>query len=213
MPRILKATEEPESQAPAPFAFDDLGQHARWQLEEARREAEAIIAAAEAEATEIRRRAQEEAQLAAERTTAERLDQELRALVPALRATATGLAEAKAAWLAHWECSAVKLSTAIAARVIRREVKHAPEISLVLVREALELAVGNADVQLRMHPADAQSLAPQIENLIAEIGRLGQVSLVADGAISSGGCRVETRHGVIDHQFEAQLDRIAAELS
>jgi flagellar biosynthesis/type III secretory pathway protein FliH len=37
--------------------------------------------------------------------------------------------------------------------------------------------------------------------------------VVADPQVSLGGCRVETRFGVIDQQFEAQLARIEQELT
>ena len=40
---------------------------------------------------------------------------------------------------------------------------------------------------------------------------LGDAELVADPAITPGGCRVETRFGVIDQQFETQLARIEEE--
>ena len=41
---------------------------------------------------------------------------------------------------------------------------------------------------------------------------LGDAEVIADAAIGQGGCRVETRFGTIDQQFESQLKRIAEEL-
>ena len=41
---------------------------------------------------------------------------------------------------------------------------------------------------------------------------LGETQIVADAAISPGGCRVETRFGAIDQTFEAQLARVEEEL-
>ncbi len=120
---------------------------------------------------------------------------------------------AKTQWLVHWEQASLHLATAIAARVIRREVERTPEITLSLVREALELAAGSTDVQLRMHPDDLERLGPQLEHLLTELGRLGTPSVVADPAITPGGCRVEARHGTIDQQFDVQLARIEQELS
>ncbi len=133
--------------------------------------------------------------------------------MPAVREAVAGVEQAKAAWLTHWERSALGLATAIAERVIRREVARTPEITLSLVTEALELAAGSSEVQLRMHPDDLAALGSHVEQLLAEVGRLGAAALVADAAISPGGCRVDTRHGTIDQQFEAQLARIAQELS
>ena len=42
---------------------------------------------------------------------------------------------------------------------------------------------------------------------------LGDAEVVADATIERGGCRVETRFGTIDQQFESQLKRIEEELT
>jgi flagellar biosynthesis/type III secretory pathway protein FliH len=81
------------------------------------------------------------------------------------------------------------------------------------VREALDLAAGSPQVQLRMNPADHQALKSQIETIVQEFSRLSQVNVVADASIGPGGCRLETQHGVIDQRIEAQLARIEAELA
>jgi flagellar assembly protein FliH len=88
-----------------------------------------------------------------------------------------------------------------------------PEITLTLVREALELAAGSAQVRIHLHPDDRAALGDQVQLLIREMSGLGSAELVADAAVTRGGCRVETRFGVIDQQFEAQLARIEEELT
>ena len=105
------------------------------------------------------------------------------------------------------------MATSIASRVIRREVERTPEITLTLVREALELAAGSADVQLRLHPRDLSALGPHVTQLAAELARLGKPEIVADASIEPGGCRIDTHHGFIDQQFAAQLARIEQELN
>ena len=64
------------------------------------------------------------------------------------------------------------------------------------------------------HPfmADAQTLGDQVQQLTTALGTAGTVQLIPDKQITPGGCRVETRFGVIDQQFEAQLKRIEEEL-
>ena len=108
---------------------------------------------------------------------------------------------------------AIRLAVSIASRVIRREVERSPEITLTLVREALELAAGSADIQLRLHPGDLSALGPHVTQLAAELARLGKPEIVADASIEPGGCRIDTRHGAIDQQFAAQLARIEQELT
>ena len=49
--------------------------------------------------------------------------------------------------------------------------------------------------------------------LIDAMSGLGGAEVTADAAIGRGGCRVETRFGTIDQQFESQLKRIEEELT
>jgi flagellar assembly protein FliH len=68
-------------------------------------------------------------------------------------------------------------------------------------------------VRLHLNPADHASLGSQVQRLLMETSGLGPTEIVADAAITAGGCRVETRFGVIDQQFEVQLARIEEELA
>ena len=136
-----------------------------------------------------------------------------RAARPARRSS-RDIHDAKQAWLAHWESSGVHLAAAIARRLIRRELTRQPEIPLTLVREALELAAGSAQVRIHLHPQDRQALEGHVQMLDARrCPGWAAAELIADEGISPGGCRVETRFGAIDQQFEAQLARIDEELT
>ena len=107
----------------------------------------------------------------------------------------------------------VALAARIAERVLRRELERRPELPLVLMREGLELATSGNAVRIMMNPADLALLGPQANQLLAEIGRLGDAELVGDERIGRGGCRLETRHGSIDQQIAVQLQRIEEELT
>jgi flagellar biosynthesis/type III secretory pathway protein FliH len=90
---------------------------------------------------------------------------------------------------------------------------HSPQIALSLVREALELVAGRQQLKIRLHPADFAEFEGPVKRLAQEISRAATTVVVPDEALSRGGCRLETEHGVIDEQIETQLNRIAAELS
>jgi flagellar assembly protein FliH len=217
MATVIKAASPGCAANARAFAFDDLGDGALEHLERVRRQAAEILAGAEQEAIAICRRAEEQGRAAAleaaDKVLEEQVGQRLDTLIPALSQAVERIEAARAEWLAHWERTAVRVATSIAARVIRREVVRAPEITLALVREALELAAGSADVQLRLHPHDLSALGPQVARLAAELARLGKPEIVADAGIEPGSCRIDTRHGSIDQQFAAQLARIEEELS
>lgn len=217
MASIIKATGARRLADGGAFNLADLSDKAEQWLVQVRRDAAEILARAEKDAAAIRAKAEEQgkqaALKAAERVLEEKVSKQLDTLLPALKQAIAGIGEARAAFLAGWERNTIHLAAAIAGRVIRRELSREPEISLALVREALELAAGSPQVQLALHPDDRAALAPHVERLTREMTRLGQVEIVADPQVARGGCRVSTRQGTIDEQIATQLARIEEELS
>jgi flagellar assembly protein FliH len=213
MSTIIKASGLPRADEGASFNLDDMTERAKEYLDQVRRQAAEILAQAERDAAAIRHQAEEQGRVAAlEAAEQAEITRQLAMLVPALHEAVGQIQTSRAGWLAHWEKTAIHVATAIAARVIRREVAHQPEITLTLVKEALELAAGSGEIQLRLHPADFAALGSNVERLASELSCLGKAQVVADPQITQGGCRIDTRYGVIDQQFEAQLGRIEREL-
>lgn len=182
-----------------------------------RAEAARIVAGAKHESERLRREAvaegRREGEQAAREEAARRHVDQWATAMPAVEQLAEELLQAKQVWLAHWEKAAVGLASAIARRVLRRELTRQPDVAVDLVREALDLAAGSQHVRVMLSPADHRALGSRIAELAERLGRLGTVEVVADAATSPGGCRVETRFGVIDQQFETQLARIEEELA
>jgi flagellar assembly protein FliH len=213
MPAILRTTDHHPGTSRVAFNFEDMAAQAQGYLEGVRGEAAKIVAEARGQADAIRRQAEQDGRHAAMLAVEETIHKQLTGALAALGRTVEDLRQAKQAWLAHWEASGVHVAAAIARRLIRRELARQPDIPLALVREALELAAGSPQVRIHLNPADHQALGGQVQTLVAEISGLGEVEIVADPAVSAGGCRVETRFGVIDQQFEAQLARVEEELT
>ena len=217
MAGIIKSTAPLRTADGGTFNFDDLAAKAGQYLERVRTQAAEILAQAGKDAAGIRAKAEQEGKAAALKSVEQMVDrqiaQNLTTLMPAVRQAIGGIEEAKQTWLCHWERETVRTATAIAGRILRREIQRVPEVTLTLVREALELAAGSTNVQLQLNPSDHAALGKQVQQLIDELGRLGSVQVVADPEITPGGCRVETRFGTIDQRFEAQLARIEQELS
>jgi flagellar assembly protein FliH len=216
MAGIIKASGPADSTAKSPlkaFHFDDVGQS---YLGNVRAEAAKIVNQARQEAAKIRAKATEEGRQAAiqaaQASLRTRLDQQLGEIVASLKSATAQIEQSRHAWQQHWERHAVQLAAAIAARICRRELSRDPNISLDWIREALNLAAGNAEVIVRLCPADYEVVAPQIERITRELTGLGAVKIVADEAITAGGCRVDTEFGSLDQQLESQLARISEEL-
>jgi flagellar assembly protein FliH len=186
-------------------------------LDTVRDEAAKIVQQAHRDAERIRRQSEvagrKAAQEAIERILEEKVARRMETLLPALERVVSQIDDAKGEILNRWERTALSVITSIAERVIRRELARQPEIALDLIAESLRLAAGAADISLHVNPADYENMGPQIQQLSATLCRLAPSQVVADPAISAGGCRVDTRFGVIDQQIEVQLRRIEEELA
>jgi flagellar assembly protein FliH len=198
------------------FNFEDMNDRANEYLETVRAESAKIVQQAHQQAEQIRRQAQAAGKQAAEefaqKTLDDRIAKRMDAIFPALEQLLSQLTDAKAELIRRWEESAVAVATAIAERVIRREVEQKPEITLDLIGEALRLAAGAADVTVHVNQADYEHLGAQINRLAYTLSRLAPTQIHADPEISSGGCIVKTKFGEIDQQIESQLARIRDEL-
>lgn len=177
-------------------------------LERARREAEArLVEAVSTGQAEGRRQAeadlvQREQALAAgqaafDRTLAEararleqefhqRFDQALAALTAATKTfeeTAAALRQAAAP-------EVVRLALAIAARLLRREIRADPHWLDEVLRSALAQLPGGRPAVLRLHPADAATIHEQLGAWSAQTG--SRIELIEDPAIGRGGVRLES---------------------
>jgi flagellar assembly protein FliH len=217
MPNIIKASDQGSPGDCTSFQFDELSGEVVGLRPNDSSRAAALLAQAQRDADEIRRvtadQGHADGQAASEQVLNELVEQRLATLVSALDEVVLQIDSARTEWLAHWEQTVIHLAVAMAERVIRCQLDHMPQVTPGLVREALELAAGSGDVQLRLHPDDYETMGHHSEQMAAELARLGKVDIVADPSISKGGCRVDTQFGAIDQQFEAQLARIEQELT
>jgi flagellar biosynthesis/type III secretory pathway protein FliH len=213
MATILRAAEAQSAPQVASFNLDDVAAEAADCLAQARIDAAEIVATAEAQAADIRRQAAEAGCKAAMQEFEKMVAAQVAPAIEALGQTVAELQREKQAWISHWESGAVHLAAAIAAKIIRRELRQQPEITLALVREALDLAAGSPNVRLHLNPEDYKSLGVEIRTLIDAMSALGDAEVTPDATVGQGGCRVETRFGTIDQQIETQLQRIEEELA
>jgi flagellar assembly protein FliH len=217
MSTVIKANAAHLAPQATAFNFDDLSKQAQAYLDKVHEQAQKIIVDAQQQAQVIRQQAEKQGKAAGQRSieqiTSQQVAQQMATALPALASAIAQVEQARHHWLEHWQQQAVHLAAAMAARIVRRELTARPEITIDLVRETLEMASGRPQVDLHLHPADHKTLAIQLERLAEHFGRVSQITLVADPTVSQGGCRLQSRHGVIDQQIEAQLARIENELT
>ena len=226
--RLIKARVARNLGGSAMFNFDDLRRQCEEHIENARLRGEQLVAAARATADEIRRRAHAEGVAAGQREgldaarqlvdaraaeiAARQTQEQLRTVLPAFHAVVQGLEIERDRWVAAWETAAVRLSAAIAGKILRQELSRQPELALPIIREALQLAAGQPHVRLHLHPQDLEQLHDCGTQAADRLSAVGEATLVPDESVARGGCLIETRHGVIDARLKTQLERIAAEL-
>lgn len=217
MASIIKPRETSSQTHGVAFQFADVADKAKAYLETVQADARRIVADAQAQAKQIREQAQREGRAAAmaemDRAAEQKVAAQVQTLLPALEKMIHDLAQSRHAWLRHWEREAIHLAAALAERVLRRELERQPGVNQDLVREALELAAGSAMIRVHLNPADHASLGEHGQLLARQAAPHDQVEFVADPAITAGGCRVETKFGTIDQQFQVQLARLEEELT
>ena len=111
----------------------------------------------------------------------------------------------------HAEQELVKLAFAIAAKIVKREIRLDRDIVATLVRISLEKVSQTSTARVRLNPEDYRYLAAaQAEG--RDHGWGPGVVLAEDVRIEPGGCIVETDAGVADARIEVQLQEIAEQL-
>lgn len=220
MAGILKSQGTRTSHAAAraaAFNFEDMTAKAEEYLQHVRQQAEQIVARANAEAEQVRQGARRDghrdAVAQAERSMQNKVQKQLKFLVPAIQEAVVEVDRERAAWLRRWEANAVAIAIAIAERVIRREIASSPEITVDLLRESLQLASGVGTLKVRLNPRDYEALKGQLTMVVDEMQKLASTEIVCDESVSPGGCCVDTQYGTVDQQIETQLQRIREELT
>jgi len=199
------------------YDLTDLASQSDVYLLEVREEAAKIVQQAQQEAAKIRQEAEVAGKRAAEgaieRILDEKVAKQMKTLTPALASAVQQIEDSRQDWLRHWESSATQLACSIAARIIRCELQTRPEIALQWVQEALQMCAGAAEITVRLHPSDHETLGDQVRQLAEVFHPAAGANIVADASISKSGCRIETEFGSIDQQLETQLERLHQELS
>ena len=102
------------------------------------------------------------------------------------------------------EADAVRLSIAIARRVLRREVTLDPAAIEGLVRAALEKLQSQERCRVRMHP----NYVPVLRSEIERLGMTAKVEVIVDPAQEPGAAVFEMARGNLDASIDTQLREI-----
>lgn len=156
-------------------------------------------------------RAEEDAGLLAEAAAArartearEELMREVGAALTALHAAAKALGDAREREKEVAVDEIVHLASAVASKILRREVRRDDEHVVRLVRRCLRRIPFPAPVRVRLHPDDVDRVSAARE-VLGESAAALSTTLEADRRVERGGCIVETPDFVVDGRARTQL--------
>jgi len=192
----------PPSQLAAPP--ETLQQAPALLIEQARAEAAQILNEAAARVKEIERAARENATADARAAMVAETSAEAAGLRAQLARTLDEVMELREQMATYAEHEMVQLAIEIAKKIVRREVTVDREIVVSLARVALSRLHNRVLANVRLHPEDYQYVAAHRDKL----GTVSTIKLIEDGAISRGGCLIETDFGDVDARIEQQFDEI-----
>jgi len=180
----------------------------------------AVVAAARAEADQIREQARAEglAQGRAEGEAAARADADalLQPALHALAAASDALAAERAEVADRVEHQAVELALELASKVVAGAIDAQPERVLDVVRGALRCLVERERVQVLVHPDDLAIVRAAMDGIRGELGGIEHVEVQEERRLGRGGAIVRTPDAEVDADLRTKLDRardaVAAEL-
>jgi flagellar assembly protein FliH len=177
----------------------------REEIKAAEAQRDAIRELARHEGLELGRRDALDQASKAER---ERVAAETAGLADLLRKIAASL-EAKRAELAGAaERDLVKLALAVAAKIVKAEIRRGGPVAEENLRHAVELTARRQEIRVVVHPADLARLEEFLPELRRQFSDLQKISLEAGDDVGAGGVIVRTQEGSVDASVATQLEEI-----
>jgi|SRR5579872_2322567 len=134
----------------------------------------------------------------------ERADENVRSALERLAQSIAEVHDYRSSLLRQAETDAVRLSIAIARRVLRRELTVDPAALEGLVRAALEKLQSQDTCRVRMHP----DYIPALHAAMERVGISGKVDVIPDNAQEPGAAVFEMIRGNLDASMDSQLREI-----
>ena len=131
----------------------------------------------------------------------------------ALHGAAAAMVEARSAFLAGLEPQVVDLVGLVAERVLAREGRTDGDLINSTVRRALAGLTDRQKLHVRVNPADLEALRTHKVTLLQDFGGIEELEVVADDAVTPGGCLVDTETLHVDATIETLLAEVLQALT
>jgi len=200
-------------------------------LDNARQEASAIKAAAEAkaeticrEAAEIREAAQREGYQAGyeqgyeqgyaaglekgRQEARDAMNEEILAAANKAQQTIALAQETARQMIIDAEGDIIRIAVAAVRKILAREIAENPLVVLPIVKTALEKVRDQNEVNIRVSPNDYDLVLQARHDLQAMVGRSQAITVTCDASLQPGDCLIETNYGTVDARIESQLENL-----
>lgn len=115
----------------------------------------------------------------------------------------------KAAIIQEAEPFVIELTTEIAKKVLKQELKANPDSLIHLIKEVLASVYETSSITIGVSPEDFAFVQKQREQLMAiDTGAHVEIKVLPDYSVEQGGCIIRTSSGSIDARIDVQLSEI-----
>lgn len=102
----------------------------------------------------------------------------------------------------------VRLATAVARKVLQKEVSLDPAVVTRTVRAALSRGHVRGDVVVKVNPMDRDIIADLRPDILREMQEIRSLRVEGDEAVEKGGAMIECGMGELDLRLERQLQEV-----
>jgi len=165
------------------------------------------LAAARAEAEQIRAEARAEGFAAGRAEGIEHGRAEAQSAAGALLEAVRGVEEIRVQTADSVERDAIDLALALAGKIVLATLQIRPELVVEVVQGALRRVAGQRRISIVVNPADLETVRASLGDLRGQSAAVERWDLQPDARVAVGGAVVRTAEGEVDASVATQLER------
>ncbi len=165
------------------------------------------LAAARAEAEQIRAEARAEGFAAGRAEGIEHGRAEAQSAAGALLEAVRGVEEIRVQTADSVERDAIDLALALAGKIVLATLQIRPELVVEVVQGALRRVAGQRRISIVVNPADLETVRASLGDLRGQSAAVEHWDLQPDARVAVGGAVVRTAEGEVDASVATQLER------
>ncbi len=195
----------------ASLEIERLKAEAQQIKKRAEKEAEGIIDSAKKRAEEIESQAYSAGYEQGQKDGLEIGRQQYQIKVQHLESVINQLQEESMTLASKYEAQLLSVAIAVARQVVGKELRENGQAVLEAIRSALANVVEGSSIAIHLHPRDFESVNMDLDSLFSRPGA-NRIELKPDQAVDRGGCLIQTDFGLIDATVESRWDAVMHEI-